>query len=753
MKQFSKLLLVALLCINSLLTKAQQGDTLVIQRSEKGKISFARFKPDVNRKIQDAGGFLKAVLHAKPDDELRLIKETIDKLGISHRIYQQYYKGVKVENAEYLIHGKNGIIETINGDFQEVNISSVLPTVNERQALSKALNFVNAQKYKWQDANLEKFIKQNTNNPNATYYPKGEIVITKDLLKGGNNLRLTWKFTISSLVPNNEQEIYVDAVTNEVIRETPLIYDVNTPCTAQTRYSGTLGITGDSFAGGFRLRENRNGVDVQTLNLQNTMNYATAIDFTNTNTDFINGNWANFNQDQAALDAHWGAENVLDYWRVVHNRNSINGSGMAVVSYVHNSIGNNAYWDATARVMNYGDGDGIIFNPLTALDICAHEIGHGIAQFTAALNPGTQESGALNEGFSDIWGACVENRSAPTKQTWLIGEEIFATTAFNCIRDLQNPNSTTAAEGQHPDTYHGNFWDNNGEPHNNSTVLSHWFFLLSQGGSGTNDIGNAFTVNGIGINDAQLIAFRAESMYLNSTANYGDARNTTIQAARDLFGACSNQEAAVTDAWFAVGVGDAFVAIPSINFVSFSNPNGNPYGWCSNMYGNEFNIQCTDPSAYFDYEIRSWPSMNLVSSGQSGSTGTVGYLSQGFYVFRARPNGQCGVGNWYETEVDNFECNSGGGEENFRILASPNPTDGDLNIKITDEKPDVKSLSKTEKVLYQLYDINRTSLVKQWVFDNYQNQQRLNVRGLKTGQYVLVVTKGKYRQSKHIIIN
>ena len=564
MKSFTKLLIAVFLCLNSLLSVAQQSDTLEMQRTEKGKISFARFKPDANRKIQDGINFLKAVLNAKQDDEFHPIKETIDSLGISHRLYQQYYKGIKVENAEYLIHGKNGSIEIINGDFQDVNISSVIPSVNEQQALTIALTFVNAKKYKWEDANMEKFIKQNTNNLDATYYPKGEIVITKDLLKGGNNLKLAWKFTISSLVPNNEQWIYVDAVTDDVIRETPLIYDVNTPCTAQTRYSGTLGITGDSFAGGFRLRENRNGVDVQTLNLQNSSIYANAIDFTNTNTNFTNGNWANFNQDQAALDAHWGAENVLDYWRIVQNRNSIDGNGIRVLSYVHytpNGAGwNNAQWvgGTNNHFMQYGDGDGITFNPLTALDICAHEMGHGITEFTAALSPGTQESGALNEGFSDIWGACVENRSAPTKQTWLIGEEIFRGAVFTCIRNLQNPKTTTASEGQHPDTYHGMFWDNNGEPHNNSTVLSHWFFLVSQGGNGTNDIGSVYNVAGIGINNARLIAYRTESVYLTSSANYAAARTASIQAARDLYGTGSCQEIAVTNAWFAVGVGAAY---------------------------------------------------------------------------------------------------------------------------------------------------------------------------------------------------
>jgi hypothetical protein len=149
-----------------------------------------------------------------------------------------------------------------------------------------------------------------------------------------------------------------------------------------------------------------------------------------------------------------------------------------------------------------------------------------------------------------------------------MGEEIFATTSYTCIRNLQNPTSTTTYEGQHPDTYHGQFWSSGGEPHTNSTVLTHWFYLLSQGGSGRNNgqtshassSGYFWSVNGIGINDAQLIAFRAESVYLTSSATYADARTASTQAARDLFGIGSCQEIAATNAWYAVGVGDQYPA-------------------------------------------------------------------------------------------------------------------------------------------------------------------------------------------------
>jgi bacillolysin len=363
-------------------------------------------------KMKDASVLLKNMLQTKTDDGFQLTKESKDNYEITHQRYQQYYKGVKVEGSEYLVHSKKGNIETINGNFQEIYTSSVMPSINEQQALAKALGFVNAKKYKWEDNETEKFLKQNTNNPKATYYPKAELVISKDFLIGSESFKLSYKFTISSLQPNNEQLIFVDAITGDIINNQSLISDVNTPCIAQTRYSGNLPITGDSFTGGFRLRELRNGVTVQTLNCSSQSNYANAIDFTNNNVNWIIGSWATIGQNQGALDAHWAEESVLDFWRTTFNRNSINGNGINVVGYVHyfdplSPAGwpNNAQWDGTNNVMRYGDGDGVTFRSLTALDVVSHEFGHGITQYTANLGTGSNgfdEAAALNEGFSDI---------------------------------------------------------------------------------------------------------------------------------------------------------------------------------------------------------------------------------------------------------------------------------------------------------------------------------------------------------------
>ena len=325
-------------------------------------------------------------------------------------------------------------------------------------------------------------------------------------------------------------------------------------------------ITTDAISSNqFRMREIRNGVNIITRNANHTTN---PLSIPGTATDIFdnNNNWQAFEHstDRISYDAHWGAEKVFDFWLTVHNRNSINGSGIAINSYFHfRTNEENAYWFTDTKSMYYGDG-GSIFKPLAALDVCAHEFGHGITEFTVpngGLNK-TGEAGALNEGFSDIWGASVEAWAAPNKQRWLIGEEIMLN-GVHCLRNIQNPKDLTAREHD-PDTYHGTNWDYANEPHQNSTVLSHWYYLISVGGTGTNDIGSIYNVSAIGIDHASKIAYRTEQL-LNPSANYAMARTMSIQAAKELYGVGSCEEISVTNAWYAVGIGGQFVNSASIS--------------------------------------------------------------------------------------------------------------------------------------------------------------------------------------------
>lgn len=161
----------------------------------------------------------------------------------------------------------------------------------------------------------------------------------------------------------------------------------------------------------------------------------------------------------------------------------------------------------------------------------------------------------MNEGFSDIFGTLIEYYGKPSAANWTIGED------FAVLRSMSNPNQY----GQ-PDTYKGNNWATGGAGysgvHTNSGVLNFWFYLLVNGGSGTNDKGFSYSVTSIGMTDAAATAYRTLTAYLISTSQYLNARNLSIQAASYLFGASSTQVVQVANAWDAVNVSSGSTAPP-----------------------------------------------------------------------------------------------------------------------------------------------------------------------------------------------
>ncbi|WP_371414605.1 M4 family metallopeptidase [Flavobacterium sp. 140616W15] len=332
---------------------------------------------------------------------------------------------------------------------------------------------------------------------------------------------------------------------------------------AATRYSGTQVIQTTLSGSSYILADATRGLGINTYNMKKGTSYTAAVNFTDADNNWTAAEYANTNKDNGALDAHWGAEKTYDYWSTVHGRNSFNNAGAIIKSYVHYSNAyDNAYWDGS--VMTYGDGSGTYFDILTAIDVAGHEIGHAVCTYTANLAY-QKESGAMNEGFSDIWGACIEYYAAPSKSIWLIGEDIERRAGHLSLRSMSNPK----AEGQ-PDTYGGTNWKviNCGTPtqandycgvHTNSGVLNHWFYILSVGKTGTNDIGSSYSVTGITIDKAAKIAYRLESVYLTANSTFANARTSGIQSAIDLYGAGSPEVIATTDAFYAVGVGASYV--------------------------------------------------------------------------------------------------------------------------------------------------------------------------------------------------
>ncbi|MFI5151123.1 MAG: M4 family metallopeptidase [Bacteroidia bacterium] len=484
------------------------------------------------------------------DKALNLVafKQEQDELGFTTTRYREYFNSFPVEATMLIAHSKNGKVISINGDYVQHIGAATAPALTEVQALKAALTKVNAKKY-YEKGERNTF--------------KAELVVVhrkKDAFIA-SAYRLAYKFNIYAEIPLYRANVFVDAVDGTILDEQNLICTADVLGTGVTKFSGTVPMTSDNYGTGqFRLRETARGNGIQTYDLRNGSTYVNT-DFTNTSST-----WNLAGNDQAAADAHWGAEMTYDYYKNVHGRNSIDNAGYNLLSYVHYSTNFvNAYWDGTE--MTYGDGDvtqGFLI--MTALDVCGHEITHGLTNFTAALNGGgTDEASALNEGFSDIFGTTIEAFARPSQHDWIMGGDITCSTSgvqnHAGIRDMSNPKSL----GQ-PNTYLGTNWDPNGECHNNNGPCIYWYYLLCQGGSGTNDIGSAYTVNALTMNTAQMIAFRGLTKYFTPSTAYADARAYTIQAAIDLYGACSNEVQQTTNAWYAVGVGPAYASTLAVNF-------------------------------------------------------------------------------------------------------------------------------------------------------------------------------------------
>jgi bacillolysin len=566
------------------LASAQDGRVAKKELGHDGQPTLIQFTTAgrANARAADGEFVIRQQLSLGTDDQLKPARTETDQLGFSHQKFEQFYKGVKVEHASYTAHSRGGQIETLSGDFEKVNAVNVTPALSAEAALAKAMAYVGAKKYMWQDAREEAGLKTRENDPAATYKPAGELVLVRDSRKDPENgpLVLAWKLNVYAQQPVSRAYIYVDAHSGEVVLQDNIIKHAtrgtkgthNTTATAATAsfataYSGSRSLANETATGGYHLREYTRGLGIETYNCKKGSSYTAATDFIDADNSWTEYNNANY--DNVAGDAHFGAQSTYDYWKGVFGRNSYDNAGAKIKSYVHfddtpgDGVGfENAYWDGVE--MTYGDGAST-FKPLAALDVCGHEIGHAVCEKTANLTY-ANESGAMNEGLSDIWGASVEKYTVDKyaltgKSTYLIGEEIMK--AGGALRSMSSPNTY----GQ-PAYYKGQYWaattsspsnaNDQGGVHTNSGVLNYWYYLISAGKTGTNEKGASFSVTGIGLTDAAKITFRMESVYMTAGSTYANARTYSIQAATDLFGATSTQTQSVTNAWYAVGVGAAY---------------------------------------------------------------------------------------------------------------------------------------------------------------------------------------------------
>jgi Zn-dependent metalloprotease len=258
--------------------------------------------------------------------------------------------------------------------------------------------------------------------------------------------------------------------------------------------------------------------------------------------------------DPEVNEAYEGAEKTYEFYRDVFDRDSIDGRGLEIVSSVHYGTEyDNAAW--TGAQMIYGDGGGGMFIPggmTKALDVIGHELTHGITDFTANLEYRNQ-SGALNESFSDVFGSLVKQRAleqTAEQADWLIGEGILAPALEGvALRSMKEPGTAHRFDNQPgsmedfrqlPDD--DNPRNDHGGVHINSGIPNRAFYLAA-----TEIGGNAWERAG-------RIWYVTLTENLGPNSSFQEAAEATVRVAGELFGEGGSEQNAVSGAWETVGV-------------------------------------------------------------------------------------------------------------------------------------------------------------------------------------------------------
>jgi Zn-dependent metalloprotease len=254
--------------------------------------------------------------------------------------------------------------------------------------------------------------------------------------------------------------------------------------------------------------------------------------------------------DVAVNEAYDGLGATFDFFYDVYDRDSVDDEGMALVATVHyGDHYDNAFWNG--RQMVFGDGDGELFSRFTiSLDIIGHELAHGVTADEAQLMY-LNQSGALNESMSDVFGSLVKQyhrKQTADQADWLIGEGLLAPGVQGvALRSMKDPGTAyddrilgDDVQPAHMDGYARTTKDNGGV-HINSGIPNKAFYLA------------ATAIGGFAWEKAGRIWYDTlRAPQLRPNASFRSFAALTVRQARLLFG--TEEVHAVEEAWRSVGV-------------------------------------------------------------------------------------------------------------------------------------------------------------------------------------------------------
>ncbi len=296
--------------------------------------------------------------------------------------------------------------------------------------------------------------------------------------------------------------------------------------------------------------------------------------------------------DPSGAAVYANAGKTYDYYLKTFNRDSYDDAGGKIDLVIHAPEADNAFWSGDS--LWFGEGDGDTFSkPLTSLDTVAHEFTHAVTQYTANLAYENQ-SGALNESFSDVFGVMVD------RANWHLGEGIVNCSAFpagHCwLRDMQDPTlggdfpngdwGQPAVMADYVELPNDRKHDNGGV-HVNSGIPNHTFYLAVM----------ASSKEGM-----EQVWYRALTNYLTETSDFAEYADALKASAADLYGASSPEAKAVETAIEGTGLLSGAPAAPEPTATptrrgkSMPTPTPAAGGGCTELVANgSFEAKKSDP--------------------------------------------------------------------------------------------------------------------------------------------------------------
>jgi Zn-dependent metalloprotease len=466
----------------------------------------------------------------------------------------QYYQGVPVLGGEAIMQMRGEQMEGFTDKFKRHFNLDVKPCLTPSEALALA-------------------VKDLAPKGPFVVPPTTELVVARMKLgPGAPTLRDALVYHVHTELENGTAETahtdyLIDAHTAAIAKKWSTLHTASADGVGHSQFSGKVTIKTNTTATGFELRDLTRGDSGNTVvDLNHGTGDSGGAIFTSPDNvwgdggNYAGGATSSVNGQTAAVDAAYGSQWTWDYYKAIHGRNGIDGNGTATSMRVHYSNAyDNAFWSDSCFCMTFGDGSR--FKSLEAIDVMGHEMSHGVCAATAALQY-YGESGGLNEANSDIHGTMVEFYSRGGHDAvigdqggnWTMGEQLETSSFPRPLRYMYKP----SLDGNSPDAWYSGI--ENLDVHNSSGPMNRCFYFLSQGASATaaSDFNSAYLpggMTGLGNDRSARIWYRAMTTYMTSSADYAEARQDAISAARDLYGKGGPEEQAVWNAFAAINVG------------------------------------------------------------------------------------------------------------------------------------------------------------------------------------------------------